>query len=79
MYYYGQGVAQNYNEALKRFRLAAEKGYAGDQNNLIHKKEVKNNDIFKTKDCRAKRSARFLCGRMSRKKQGVWRQVQLAM
>src|SRR3954470_13266351 len=34
MYENGQGVAQNLNEALKWYRLAAEQGYAGAQNNL---------------------------------------------
>jgi uncharacterized protein len=34
MYEKGQGMAQDYNEAVKWFRLAAEQGYAGGQANL---------------------------------------------
>jgi hypothetical protein len=36
MYEHGQGVPQNYAEALKWFRKAAEQGYAMGQNNLAH-------------------------------------------
>ena len=34
MYYYGQGVAQDYGEALQWYRLAAAQGYAEAQTNL---------------------------------------------
>ena len=33
-YYNGQGVTQDYSEAVKWFRKAAEQGYAAAQNNL---------------------------------------------
>ena len=34
MYVYGQGVAQDYGEAVRFYRLAAEQGYAPAQFNL---------------------------------------------
>lgn len=34
MYDYGQGVAQDNTEAVYWYKLAAEQGYAGGQNNL---------------------------------------------
>ena len=34
MYYNGQGVPQDYAEAMKWYRLAAEQGYASAQHNL---------------------------------------------
>jgi len=34
MYYNGQGVPQNYAEAVRLYRLAAEQGIADAQNNL---------------------------------------------
>jgi TPR repeat protein len=34
MYYYGEGVSQDINEAAKWFRLAAEQGYAKAEYNL---------------------------------------------
>jgi TPR repeat protein len=34
MYRNGEGVTQDYQEALKWYRLAAEQGYATAQNNL---------------------------------------------
>lgn len=33
-YYFGQGVTQDYTEAVKQYRLAAEQGYVGAQSNL---------------------------------------------
>ena len=33
-YYYGDGITQNYAEAIKWYRLAAEQGYADAQYNL---------------------------------------------
>ena len=34
MYYHGQGVAQNYKEAIKWWEIAADQGYADSQYNL---------------------------------------------
>ena len=34
MYYYGQGVAQNYQQALAWYQKAANQGFADAQNNL---------------------------------------------
>lgn len=34
MYKFGEGVPQDYVEAVKWFRMAAEQGYAGAQHNL---------------------------------------------
>ena len=34
MYHHGEGVAQNYDEAVKLYRMAADQGYAGAQYNL---------------------------------------------
>jgi len=36
MYQTGLGLAQNYNEALKWYKLAADQGYAESQNNLAY-------------------------------------------
>jgi TPR repeat protein len=35
MYYQGRGVPQDYTEAVKWYRLAAEQGYADAQYNLV--------------------------------------------